>query len=140
MVLHIVEQVQELVVVGSMARLPGQLIHIWGPPGSFDGRHGHRIDFTWTVLPLLRRSVHDVALTKGTNLGSNSLLLLQEHAAGLKVSNLGHHGALHYGAALVVFDVAHPPWFLQGDLFRESLLLEVADGVIISISEKMLDG
>ena len=138
-VLHVVEQADELVVIGTMPGLARQLIHVWGPAGGFDGRDGHRVDLAGAVLPFPRRLVHDVGFGEGTDLGHGGLFLFEKHAAGFEVADLGYHGALHDGAALVVFDVAHPAGFVKGDVFGEALLFEVADSVVVGVGEEVLD-
>ncbi len=66
-------------------------------------------------------------------------LLLENHASGLEIADLGDHGTLHDGATLVVLDEAHPARFLERDLLGETLLLKVANGVIVGIRQKMHD-
>ena len=66
--------------------------------------------------------------------------MLEQHSSYFEVADTGDHGTLHDGATLVVFDVAHPAGFLERDVFGEALLFEVADGVIVGVSEEMLDG
>ncbi len=46
---------------------------------------------------------------------------------------------MHDRAAFVIFDIAHPARFLQSDIFGEALLFEVANGVVVGVSEEMLD-
>lgn len=36
MVLQVVEQVEELIIVGSVAGLAGELVHVWGPARGAD--------------------------------------------------------------------------------------------------------
>lgn len=81
-----------------------------------------------------------VAFAKGANFGCHSFLLLQEHAPGLQIADPGDHGTLHDGAAFIIFDVAHPAWFLQCNLFCEALLFEIANGVVVGIGQEMFDG
>lgn len=139
MVLHIVEQVEELIVVGSVARLAGELVHIRGPARSLYRRDVHGIDLADAGLPFFGRSVDDVALAECADLGENGFFLLEKHTASFEIADLGDHGALHDCAALIVFDVPHPTRFLECDLFGETLLLEVADGVIVGVGKEMLD-
>ena len=75
----------------------------------------------------------------GADLGVHAFLLLQQHPAGLEIADLGHHAALHDGAAFVVLDVAHPARFREGDLLGEALLLEVADRVVVGVGEEVHD-
>jgi len=143
-VLHVVEQVQQLVVIGAVPRLPRELVHVRRPAGVLDGGDGHRVDFREGAgpgggFPFLGRGVHDVGFGKGSDLGVDGFFLLQQHAAGLEVADLGHHGALHDGAAFVIFDVAHPPRLLERDLLGEALLFEVADRVIVGVGEEVHD-
>ena len=84
--------------------------------------------------------MHDVGFAEGANLGHDGFFLLEEHAARFEVADAGYHGALHDGAAFVVFDVAHPAGFFEGDFFGEALFFEVADGVVVGVGEKVLDG
>ena len=46
---------------------------------------------------------------------------------------------MHYGAAFVVFDVAHPSRFVKRNFFGEALLFEVSDGIVVRVGEEMLD-
>ena len=140
MVLQVVQKVHELVVVRTVARLSSQFVHIRRPAGCFDGRDRHGIDLAGAVLPLLGRCVHDVAFGKCADLGLHGFFLLEEHSADFQVSDARDHGALHDSAAFVVFDVAHPCGFLERDLFRETLLLEISDGVVIRVGKEVLDG
>ena len=81
----------------------------------------------------------DVGFGEGADFGLDGFFLLEEHAAGFEVADLGDHGALHDGAAFVVFDVAHPDGLVEGDVFGEALLFEVADGVVVGVGEEVLD-
>lgn len=47
---------------------------------------------------------------------------------------------MHDGTAFVILDVAHPARLFEGDFLGKSLLLEIPNGVIIGVGEKMLDG
>ena len=141
-VLHVREQVQELVVVGPVAGLARQLVHVWGPPGGLDGGDGQGVDGPRDdagLGPLPRRLVDDVGGGEGADLGLDGFLLLEEHAGGLQVADLGDQAALHDGAAFVVFDVAHPERLFEGDVFGEALLLEIADGVVVGVGEEVLN-
>ena len=140
MVLHVVEQADELVVVGAVPGLTRQLIHVGGPAGGFDGRNGHGVDFAGAIFPFPWRWVHDVGFGEGADLGHDGFFLLEKHAAGFEVTDLGHHGALHDGTALVVFDVAHPAGFVEGNFLGKALFFEVPDGIVIGIGEEVLDG
>ena len=140
-VLHIVEQVQELVVIRAVSRLARQLVHIWRPAGLANGQDVHGVKFAGAgFLPFFGRGVHNVGFGEGSDFGVDGFFLLQEHAACFEVADAGHHGALHDGAAFVVFDVAHPAGFVEGDFFGEALLFEVADGVVVGVGEEVLDG
>ncbi len=139
MVLHVIEQVEKLIVIRSVARLAGELIHVRRPARSLDGGDGHGLDLADAVLPLFRRIVDDVALAECADLGKNGFFLLEEHTTGFEIANLWDHGTLHNRAALIVLDVTHPARFLECDLFGETLLFEVADGVIIGVGKEMLD-
>lgn len=98
-----------MVVVGSVARLAGQFVHVWGPAGSLDGRDAHWVDLIRPVSPLFGWGVYDMGLAKGAYLGCYRLFLLEEHSAGFEIADTGYHGALHDGSAFVVFDISHPP-------------------------------
>lgn len=139
-VLQVVEEVHELVVVGPVARLAGQLVHVGGPARGLDGGDGHGVDRAGAILPFFGRGVHDVAFGEGANLGLHGFFLLEQHAADFEIADARDHGALHDGAAFVVFDVAHPGGLVERDFFGEALLFEVADGVVVGVGEEMLDG
>ena len=80
-----------------------------------------------------------VGFGEGADFGLDGLFLLKKHAAGFEVADLGDHGALHDGAAFIVFDVAHPDGLVEGDVFGEALLFEVANSVVVGIGEEVLD-
>lgn len=80
-----------------------------------------------------------VALADSPYLRVRTLLLFEQHAAGLEVADLGHHAALHNRAALVILDISHPTRLFECDLFRKALLFEVADGVVVGIGEEVHD-
>ncbi len=82
----------------------------------------------------------DVAFAEGADLGQNGLFLLEEHPSGFEVADFGDHRTLHDGTAFVILDIAHPARLFEGDFLGKSLLLEIANGVIIGIGEEMLDG
>jgi len=138
-VLHVVEEMQELVVVWPVAGLSGQLVHVRGPAGGFDRGDGHGVDGAGAGFPLFGGGVHDVAFGEGADFGGDGFFLFEQHAADFEVADPGHHGALHDGAAFVVFDVAHPAGFLERDFFGEALLFEVTDGVVVGVGEEVLD-
>ena len=138
MVLQVVQQVQQLAVVGSVTWLAGELVHVGGPAGLADGGDVERVDgLDDAALPLLGRGVDDVRLGVGSDLGLDALLLLEEHAAHLEVAHAGQHGALHYSAAFVVLDVPHPDLLVEGDLLSESLFFEVPDGVVVRVRQEV---
>ena len=89
--------------------------------------------------PFAGRGVDDVRLGKGADFGHDGFFLLEQHAAGFEVADARDHGALHDGAAFVVFDVAHPAGAVEGDFFGEALFFEVADGVVVGVGEEVLD-
>ena len=80
-----------------------------------------------------------MAFAESADFGQDSLFLLQQHAPGFKIADLGDHGTLHYGATLVVLDVAHPLRFIERDLFGEALFFEVTDGVVVGVGQEVLD-
>lgn len=77
MVLHVVEQVEQLVVVGTVAGLACQFVHVGRPARLADGFDGQRVDRCDAVLPLLGRLVHYVRFGEGPDLSVDALLLLQ---------------------------------------------------------------
>lgn len=139
-VLQIVEQVHELVVIGAVARLAGEFVHVWGPTGGLDGGDGHGVDFAGAGFPFFGGGVHDVAFGEGADFGLHGFFLLEEHSADFEIPDARDHGALHDGAAFVVFNIAHPSGFIERDFFREPLLFEVPDGVVVGVGKEMLDG
>ena len=137
-VLHVVEEVQEGVVVGSVAGRAGEFVHDGGPARVFDGGDGEGVDgFDVAFCPLCGRRVDLVALADCSDLRVCALLLFQKHAPGLEVADLGHHAALHDCAAFVIFDVAHPARLFEGDFLGEALFLKVADGVVVGVGEEV---
>lgn len=82
-------------MVGSVARLAGQLVHVRAPSRGVDSHNGGRVDVYHAVFPLVRWLVYDVGLAVGADLGLDAVLLLEKHAA------------LHCSAALVILDVVH---------------------------------
>lgn len=81
----------------------------------------------------------DVGFGQRADFGHDAFFLFLEHARGFEVADFGQHGALHYGAALVVLDVAHPDGLFERDFFGEALLFEVADRVVIGVGEEVHD-
>lgn len=79
-------------------------------------------------------------LGDGADLSLNALFLLQEHAAAFEIAKAGQHGALHDGATLVIFDIAHPDRLLERDLLCKTLLLEIANSIIVGIGQKVHHG
>lgn len=77
MVLQVVEQVQELVVVGPVAGLAGELVHVGRPARGADGGDLERVNLAEAALPLPRRRVHVVRLGVGADLGLDAFLLLK---------------------------------------------------------------
>ena len=144
MVLHIVKEMEELVVVWPVTRLPCEFVHVGGPAGSLDGRNGHGVDWGQglsglDIGPLFGRLVLHVALGKSTYLGEDGFTLLDDHLARFQVADFRDHRTLHDGASLVVLDVAHPQVLVQRDVLREALLAEVADGVVVGVGQEVLD-
>ena len=78
-----------------------------------------------------------MTLAKGSDLGADDFLLLQDHAPRLEVANLGHHGALHDCSALIILDESHPARFLERDLLGEALFLEIANGIIVGVRQEV---
>ena len=81
-----------------------------------------------------------MAFAERANLRQDSLFLLEEHSPGFEVADFWDHGTLHDGSTFVIFDIAHPARLFKSNFFSKSLLLEISDGVIIRISEEMLNG
>lgn len=132
-VLHVVQQVQELVVVGPVAGLARELVHVGRPARRADRRDRERVDLAHAVLPLLGRLVDLVALAEGADLGVHGFLLLQQHATHFEIPNAREHRTLHDGAAFVVLDITHPDLLVQGDLLGEALLFEITNGIVIGV-------
>lgn len=139
-VLHVVEEVEQLVVVGAVAGLSGELVHVRGPAGEFYRGDGHWIYSTDARFPFFGWWVDDVAFAERADLGENSFFLFEEHPSGFEVADFGDHSTLHDGTAFVILDIAHPARLLEGDFLGKSLLLKIPDGVIVGVGEKMLDG
>lgn len=134
MVLHVVQQVQKLVVVGTVAGLAGEFVHFGRPAGGLDPRDAHGVDGADdAVAPLLGGLVHDMRFGDGTDLRVDGLFHLEQHAAAFEVADARDHGALHDRATFVVFDVTHPDGAVEGDFFREALLFEVTDGIVVRV-------
>ena len=139
-VLQIVEEVEEGVVVWAVTGRARELVHDGRPAAVLDGGNGQGVDGLHLALgPLRRRRVDLVALAYGADLRVGAFLLLEEHATALEVTYLRHHGTLHNGTALVVLDIAHPTRLFERDFLGEALLLEVADGVVVRVGEKVHD-
>lgn len=138
-VLHVVQQVEELVVIRPVARLASEFVHVGRPAGGFDCGDCHGVNLADAVFPFFGWGMDDVAFTECPDLGKDSFFLLKEHAASFEIADLGDHGALHNRAPFVVFNVAHPARFLECDFFGEALLFEVADGVIVGVGQKVLN-
>jgi hypothetical protein len=136
-VLHGIEKMEKRVVVGTVSRRPSQLIHIWRPPGSLDSWNGQWVDLARAILPLLGWHVDIIALRNSLDLGFHRLLLLEKHLARLEIPDLWDHATLHDGTSLVILDVPHPERPVQRNLLGEALLLEVSNGIVISVGQKM---
>ena len=55
------------------------------------------------------------------------------------VADVPVYVALHHGAPVVVFDEAFPPRLGQGWTFRESLLSEILDRIVVCVCQKIMD-
>ena len=139
-VLHIVQKMQQLVVVGPVAWLARQLIHVWRPPRLLDRWDTQRIDLAWSVSPLLGRIVDYMRATKCANLRVHCFPLLQYHAAYLQIPYLGEHRALHNGTSLIILNISHPERFFKCDFLRKALLFEIPNCVVIRIGQKVHNG
>ena len=144
MILHVVEQMQELIVIWPVTRLPCEFVHVGRPTGGLDGRDGHGINLEQGLsrlrnCPIFGRLVHEVTFGKSTYLGQDGFALLDNHLARFQVADVRHHSALHDGTSLVVFDVAHPEVLVERDVLREALLAEIADGVVVGVGQEVLD-
>ena len=142
--MHVVEEVEEGVVVGAVAGLARKFVHGRGPAGFCDGKNGQRVDggdgfARFAIHPCARGLVHDVGFGVRTDFRHDGFLLFEEHAAGFQVAHAGDHGTLHDSAAFVVFDVAHPLLAWERDVFTETLFAEIANGVVVRIGEKVFD-
>lgn len=73
------------------------------------------------------------------DLGLDALLLFKQHATHFQVADSGQHGALHDGSTLVILDISHPDFLVQGDFLCEPLFLEVTDGVVVGIRQEVHD-
>jgi hypothetical protein len=139
-VLHVVEEMEEGVVIRSVARRAGEFVHDGGPARVLDSRNGEGVDgFDSAAGPLRRRCMDLVGFANRPDLRIGAFFLFEEHAAGFEIADLGHHATLHDGAAFVVLDVAHPARLLECDLFGEALLLEVANGVVVGVGKEVHD-
>lgn len=139
MVLEVIEQVEELVVVGSVAWLASKLVHIRRPSGGPDGGDIEGVDLLDAIFPLLWGRVDVVRLGVGSNLGLDAFLLLKEHAAHFQISNARQHGALHNRSALVIFNVSHPDVLGESDFLGEALFLEIANRIVVGICQEVHD-
>lgn len=139
MVLEVIEQVEELVVVGSVTWLASKLVHIRRPSRCPDGGDIEGVDLPDAILPLLWGRVDVVRLGVGSNLGLDAFLLLKEHAAHFQISNARQHGALHNRSALVIFNVSHPNVFGEGDFLSKTLFLEITNRIVVGIRQEVHD-
>jgi hypothetical protein len=139
MILEIIEQVKELVVVGSVTWLASKLVHIRRPSRCPDGGDIEGVDLSDTILPLLWWRVDIVRFGVGSNLGLDAFLLLKEHAAHFQISNARQHGALHDGSALVIFDVSHPNVLGEGNFLGKSLFLKITNRIVVGIRQEVHD-
>lgn len=80
-----------------------------------------------------------VGFADGADFGVDGFFLFEQHASGFEIADPWHHRTLHYCAAFVVFDVAHPFWLLERDFFCKALLLKVSDSVIVGVGEEVHD-
>ena len=80
-----------------------------------------------------------MAFREGPNFGGDCFFLLKQHSPNFEIANTWDHGALHYCSAFVVFDISHPYRFLEGNLFREALLLKIAYCIVVGVREEMFD-
>ena len=139
-VLHVVEEVEEGVVVGAVAGGAGEFVHDGGPAGVFDGKDGEGVDgFEFPLCPLGWWRMDLVALAYCHYFGVCAFFLLEQHSAGFEVADLWDHAALHNGAAFVVLDVAHPSRLFQCNFLGEALFLEVSNSVVVGVGEKVHD-
>ena len=47
---------------------------------------------------------------------------------------------MHERSTFVILDVTHPDWFVEVNFLGEALLLEVANRVVVGVSEEVGDG
>lgn len=69
----------------------------------------------------------------------NRITLNSQNVLHLKIFDSRYHCALHNGAALVILDITNPFSFIQRNLCCKSLFSEIANSVIVGISQKVLD-
>ena len=55
------------------------------------------------------------------------------------ISDFWDHRALHDRPTFVILYIPDPALAIKGDLFGETLLLEVSDGVVVCISKEVVD-
>lgn len=54
------------------------------------------------------------------------------------MSNMALYRTLHHRTSIVIFDVTFPPWLWQVMILGETLLTEVLDGIVVSISQEVV--
>ena len=96
-----------------------------------------RIDGTTTVFPEIQPLVHDMGFRLLSNLFKDSFSLLRNDLLCLEIIDVLKHRALHDGSAFVIFDISRPYGTIQRNLFREALLPEITDCVVVRIREEM---
>lgn len=66
--------------------------------------------------------------------------LVRQHLMHFNVFDLWQHLALHDRSSFIILDIPNPSFTIKRDFFREPLFPKVPDGVIIGISEEIIDG
>ena len=99
-----------------------------------------RFDVRVVGLELWQSFMNNVRRRQLPNFGHDGILLHFEKGGFVEVVDLWYQRALHDGSTFVIFDVASPNGAIQLDFFRESLLLEVTDGVVVCVCEEMCHG
>ena len=65
------------------------------------------------------------------------LLFSNVHVEG-RVSDMALDCTLHHRASIIVLDIAFPARLRQVRILREALLTEVLDGIVISVSQEIV--
>ncbi len=99
-----------------------------------------QLDQSISIPHRFQSFVDHMRSTDAPNLGEHRLLLRCQHVLHLQILYSWQHAALHQRTTFVVLDVTHPDRSIETDLLRETLLLEVANGVVIGVREEVHHG